>query len=324
MKDKFNREIEYMRISLTDRCNLRCKYCMPCDVPWIDHEQILSYEEILEICQIAVELGINRFKITGGEPLVRKGCLEFIRLLKQMPGVQQVTMTTNGILLRQYADELAEAGINGINVSLDTLDRGRFAFLTGKDALDQVLDGLYYSHKLGIKMKVNCVPLKGVNEDGLLQMLEICRDYPIDVRFIEVMPIGYGKEYAGISVVNLEQEIRNAYPDGETVLRRLGNGPARYYHPSSFMGSVGFIDAIHGKFCSDCNRIRLTSEGFLKTCLYYGHGTSLRDYRRRGGNREGLKNLMKQTIFQKPKEHHFGSQSVEDERELRKMSQIGG
>ena len=324
MKDKFNREIEYMRISLTDRCNLRCKYCMPCDVPWIEHQQILSYEEILEICQIAVELGIDRFKITGGEPLVRKGCLEFIRTLKQMPGVKQVTMTTNGVLLRQYADELADAGVNGINVSLDTLDRDRFAFLTGKDALEQVLDGLYYAHELGIKMKVNCVPLKGFNEDGLLQMLEICRDYPIDVRFIEVMPIGYGKEYAGISVVNLEQEIRNAYPDGETVQRRLGNGPARYYHPYAFLGSVGFIDAIHGKFCSSCNRIRLTSEGFLKTCLYYGHGTSLRDYRREGGSREGLKNLMQQTIFQKPKEHHFGSLSADDEKELRKMSQIGG
>lgn len=324
MKDKFNREIEYMRISLTDRCNLRCKYCMPCDVPWIDHEQILSYEEILEICQIAVELGIDRFKITGGEPLVRKGCLDLIRTLKQMPGVKQVTMTTNGVLLRQYADELAEAGVNGINVSLDTLNRERFAFLTGKDALEQVLDGLYYLQKLGIKMKVNCVPLKGFNEDGLLQMLEICRDHPIDVRFIEVMPIGYGKEYAGISVVNLEQEIREAYPDGETVVRRLGNGPARYYHPSAFLGSVGFIDAIHGKFCGDCNRIRLTSEGFLKTCLYYGYGSSLRDYRRGGGSREGLKNLMQQTIFQKPKEHHFGSQSAEDEKELRKMSQIGG
>ena len=324
MKDKFNREIEYMRISLTDRCNLRCKYCMPCDVPWIDHEQILSYEEILEICQIAVELGIDRFKITGGEPLVRKGCLEFIRTLKQMTGVKQVTMTTNGVLLRQYADELAEAGVNGINVSLDTLDRERFAFLTGKDALEQVLDGLYYSNKLGIKMKVNCVPLKGFNEDGLLQMLDICRDHPIDVRFIEVMPIGYGKEYAGISVVNLEQEIRKAYPDGETVLRRLGNGPARYYHPSEFLGSVGFIDAIHGKFCGDCNRIRLTSEGFLKTCLYYGHGSSLRDYRRGGGSRDGLKNLMQETIFQKPKEHHFGNLSADDEKELRKMSQIGG
>ena len=129
MKDKFNREIEYMRISLTDRCNLRCKYCMPCDVPWIEHQQILSYEEILEICQIAVELGIDRFKITGGEPLVRKGCLEFVHTLKQMPGVKQVTMTTNGVLLRQYADELAEAGVNGINVSLDTLDRERFAFI---------------------------------------------------------------------------------------------------------------------------------------------------------------------------------------------------
>ena len=324
MKDKFNREIEYMRISLTDRCNLRCKYCMPCDVPWIDHEQILSYEEILEICQIAVELGIDRFKITGGEPLVRKGCLEFIRTLKQMTGVKQVTMTTNGVLLRQYADELAEAGVNGINVSLDTLDRERFAFLTGKDALEQVLDGLYYSNKLGIKLKVNCVPLKGFNEDGLLQMLDICRDHPIDVRFIEVMPIGYGKEYAGISVVNLEQEIRKAYPDGETVLRRLGNGPARYYHPSEFLGSVGFIDAIHGKFCGDCNRIRLTSEGFLKTCLYYGHGSSLRDYRRGGGSRDGLKNLMQETIFQKPKEHHFGNLSADDEKELRKMSQIGG
>ncbi len=323
MKDKFGREIEYMRISITDRCNFRCKYCMPCEVPFIPHEQILSYEEIYQICESALELGINRFKITGGEPLLRKGCMEFMRTLKSMPGTRQVTITTNGMLLGTYAREMKEMGINGINVSLDTLNRDTFHQLTGVDGLRQVLDSIYMAHDLGLKVKINCVPLKHVNEKDTFQILEICKKHAIDVRFIEIMPIGYGKDYAGITVTDLERQIREEYPHGEEVVRKLGNGPARYYHPQEFKGSIGFIDSIHGKFCDKCNRVRITSEGFLKTCLYYNYGTSLRDYMRQGGSKEGLTELMRETILNKPGEHHFGSSQEQDE-DTRKMSQIGG
>lgn len=324
MRDQFDREIEYMRLSLTDRCNLRCRYCMPCDVPFIPHEQILRYEEFMEICRCALELGIDRFKITGGEPLVRKGSLEFMRELKALPGTRQVTITTNGVLLRQCADELKDMGIDGINVSLDTLDRETFRELTGKDALEEVLEGLYYGQRIGLKMKVNCVPLKGLNEAGLYEMLEICREHPIDVRFIELMPIGNGRDYAGISLDRLEQEIRRRFPGGENVMRRLGNGPARYYHPPGFQGNIGFIDAIHKKFCGSCNRVRLTSEGFLKTCLFYNHGVSLREPLRKGCSREELRRLMEETIRQKPGEHHFHEAKSGEEADQRRMSQIGG
>ncbi len=323
MKDNYGREIEYMRISITDRCNFRCKYCMPCDVPFIPHEQILSYEEIYQICESALKLGVNRFKITGGEPLVRKGCLDFMRKLKSLPETRQVTITTNGLLLGEYAKEMKEIGIDGINVSLDTLDRDTFCHLTGVDGLERVLDSIYTAYNLGLKVKINCVPLKNVNEKDTFRMLEICKNHSIDVRFIEIMPIGYGKDYAGITLTNLERRIREMYPNGEEVMRKLGNGPARYYHPYEFRGSIGFIDSIHGKFCDKCNRVRITSEGFLKTCLYYNHGVSLRDYIRQGGSQEGLIRLMQETILKKPGEHHFGN--CEDAQEdTRKMSQIGG
>lgn len=324
MKDKFDREIEYMRISLTDRCNLRCRYCMPCDVPFIPHQEILTYEEILRICEGALTLGIDRFKITGGEPLLRRGVLGFMEELKGLDGTRQVTITTNGLLLRECADELLRIGIDGINVSLDTLDRETFRELTGTDGLERVLDGLYYAHRIGLRMKVNCVPLKGLNDKRLLEMLAICRDRPIDVRFIELMPIGYGKEYAGVSLEELEREIRRTYPEGEEVIRRLGNGPARYYHPRGFQGNIGFIDAIHGKFCKNCNRVRITSEGFLKTCLYYNDGVSLRGALRSGCGGEELVRLMRTAISEKPAEHHFGSKESEKSVDLRKMSQIGG
>lgn len=323
MKDRYGREIEYMRLSLTDRCNLRCKYCMPCDLPSIPHENILTYEEFLQICQAALALGIDCFKVTGGEPLVRKGCMDFIRTLKNMPGVRQVTLTTNGLLLEKYAGELSEAGVDGINVSLDTLDKSVYRNLTGKDALQEVLEGILSAYRLGLHIKINCVTLKGINEQELFSMVELARMQNIDVRFIEIMPVGFGKEFAGISMDMLRKEIVRRYPRGEIVTRRLGNGPASYYHPEGFAGSIGFIDAIHGKFCDKCNRVRVTSEGYLKTCLYYNHGISLRDILRSGGGMTQLQAQMRAAIWNKPMEHHFGKND-EESQDTRKMSQIGG
>ncbi len=324
MKDRQNREIEYMRISLTDRCNLRCRYCMPNVLPFVPHEQILRYEEILAICECAVELGIDRFKITGGEPLLRKGVLSFMERLKKLPGCRQVTVTTNGVLLKQSVPQLQKIGIDGINVSLDTLDRKTYEALTGSDSLNAVLEGLYQAVDAGLKVKINCVPLKGINETDWMDLLEICRNYPVDVRFIELMPIGNAKSYAGVSLKEMEHRIRECFPDGEDVKERLGNGPARYYHPVHFQGSIGFIDALQGKFCSRCNRVRLTSEGFLKTCLYYDQGISLRDPLRNGCSSEELTNLIRQAVLEKPKEHQFDRQKSETDADTRNMSQIGG
>lgn len=322
MKDSFGREIEYMRISLTDRCNLRCCYCMPHDVEFIPHESILSYEEILRICSVVKELGINRFKVTGGEPLVRKGCVNFIRSLKSMDGVEQVTMTTNGMLLGDCVDELADIGVDGINISLDSLNRERFLKITGRDGLDQVLRSVDLADRAGIHVKINCVPLNDLGEQEIGEFFEISRRRNVDVRFIEMMPIGFGREYSGMNLEKVKNVMKTLYPEGEMVTKRLGNGPANYYHPRGFVGSIGFIEAIHGKFCGNCNRIRLTSEGFLKTCLYYDHGTDLRGLLRGGASDEEIKEKIRQTIYAKPKEHAFGEKK--EGAENRKMSQIGG
>ena len=191
MKDSYGRVIDYMRISITDRCNLRCRYCMPDGIKSIPVEQILTLEEIAEVCRIASELGITKFKVTGGEPLVRKGCTELIRMLKALPHTEQVTLTTNGILLAAYAKELKEVGIDGVNVSLDTLCAEKFAEITGYDRLKDVLEGIRTAHALGLKVKINTVLQKGVNEGEWEALLQIAKETPIDIRFIEMMPIGH-------------------------------------------------------------------------------------------------------------------------------------
>ena len=195
MKDLQGRDINYMRISITDRCNLRCKYCMPDGIELLPMSEILTFEEILRVCEQAVELGITRFKITGGEPLVRRRCVELISQIKALPGVEQVTMTTNGILLSRYLDELLDAGLDAVNISLDTLNRGRFEEITGFDQLPEVLRSIDAAVDSGLRVKVNVVLQQDKNADEWQKILEIAERRPIDVRFIEMMPIGRGREY---------------------------------------------------------------------------------------------------------------------------------
>lgn len=189
MTDAYGRTIDYLRLSVTDRCNLRCRYCMPEDLPSLPHENILRYEELLRVCRAAAGLGIKNYKITGGEPLVRKGCPGFIRELKALPGVEHVTLTTNGVLLSDALEELAEAGIDGINISLDTLDPAQYARITGRDAFDRVMAGLRAALDRGVQVKVNCVPLGETGLEELLALAALAERYPLDVRFIEMMPI---------------------------------------------------------------------------------------------------------------------------------------
>lgn len=321
MKDLQGRDINYMRISITDRCNLRCKYCMPDGIELLPMSEILRFEEILKICRQAVALGITRFKITGGEPLVRRRCVELIRQIKALPGVEQVTMTTNGVLLSRYLDGLLDAGLDAVNISLDTLDRRRFEEITGFDQLPEVLKSIDAAASSGLRVKVNAVLQKDKNAEEWQDILNIAEKQSIDVRFIEMMPIGKGRECDGISNDDLLREIQKQYPGVCKDDGVHGNGPAVYYHIPGFIGSVGFISAIHGVFCSSCNRIRMTATGDLKPCLCYRDTVSVRDAARYGTDQE-IREKLQEAVEMKPKQHCFDMK--EDITEQHKMVQIGG
>ena len=324
MKDGFGREIEYMRISITDRCNLRCRYCMPDGIRQVPASQILSYEQIEEIVSAAAGLGITRIKVTGGEPLARLGCPEMIAGLKQIPGIRQVTMTTNGVLLGQYLAELREAGLDGVNISLDTLNRETFRQITGRDQLPAVLEGLevalreaelsHRDEKSGdesFRVKVNCVLQKGVNDREWTELAGLARSRELDVRFIEMMPVGHGSLVPGVSNTELFREMHRKWPDIHADASVHGNGPAVYMRIPGWRGSIGFISAMHGKFCGRCNRIRLTSQGKLKPCLCYGETEDLmRVFREHPGGEEEkrrkiLTEVLEKAVREKPAAHCF-------------------
>lgn len=321
MKDSYGRTIDYLRLSITDRCNLRCRYCMPEGCQWLPMEEILTLEELTAVAQIAAELGIHKLKVTGGEPLVRRGCMGLISSLKALSGIEQVTLTTNGVLLARYAAALRQAGLDGVNISLDTLDPVTYADITGFDALSEVIDGLVAAMEQGLRVKVNAVLQQGVNEDHWPALVELSRNRAIDVRFIEMMPIGWGRGLHSLPNDALRRKMEAAYgpltPDSSV----HGNGPAVYWHISGFLGSVGFISAIHGKFCSTCNRIRLTSTGCLKGCLCYEAGEDLRTPLR-AGDLDEVRLRFRRLIASKPEAHCFERLGQVTER--REMSKIGG
>ena len=326
MIDGKGRLIDYMRISVTDRCNLRCRYCMPDGIRQIAMSEILTYEEIERICQIAAELGIKKLKITGGEPLVRKGCTDLIRRLKKVPGIEQVTLTTNGVLLTEYLESLKKAGTDGINISLDTCNSIRYQAITGMDACDRVIEAVHKSAVSGIRTKVNAVlqednPEGEVCKEDIKGLLDLSKETAVDVRFIELMPIGYGKKRHGVSNDRVLSEIRKIYPEIKRDERTHGNGPAVYYQIPGFSGSIGFISAMHGKFCRECNRIRMTATGDIKPCLCYADVYPLRDLLR-SGNYELVKEQLTEAVRKKPEAHCFEEPgSVTEEHQ---MVQIGG
>lgn len=324
MIDSHGRTIDYMRISITDRCNLRCRYCMPEDILSIPHEEILRFEEILQICRLAGELGIRKFKVTGGEPLVRKDCVHFLRSLKALPATEQVTLTTNGTLLSKYLPDLQDLGIDGINISLDTLCSDTFEQLTGRPGFSQVLEAMEACQASGIRTKINSVLLRGVNDKDFFPLVELARTYRVDVRFIEIMPIGYGRQFQGYSRQELLSMLSERFPDYVSVSDQRGNGPASYIHLPGFQGCIGFIDAIHGKFCASCNRVRLTSDGLLKLCLYYQNGIDLKQMLRRGDPDDSIRAAIREAVCRKPAEHQFYLSALEGPAEQRRMSQIGG
>ena len=321
MIDQFGRTIDYMRISVTDRCNLRCKYCMPEPFDWLSHSEILSYEEILRIAQAAIRLGITYFKVTGGEPLVRKDIVQFIGRLRALPGCKAVTLTTNGVLLGELAQPLKQAGLDAVNISLDTPDADRYAQISGVDALPKVMQGIDAALDAGLKTKLNCVLLQDT-KDQVVALAELAEHRPLDVRFIELMPIGEGMQGGGFSPQQARACLLQRWPDLHPINEQRGYGPARYEASEKLMGRIGWIDAVSHGFCEQCNRVRLTCTGQLKPCLCYESGTDLRALIRSGAGEETLYKALQQAIYKKPSAHCFAQQDEITENRI--MAQIGG
>lgn len=328
MKDNLDREINYMRISLTDRCNLRCSYCMPPGYNnFFKEEEVLTLEEIYTVAKIGSELGINKFRFTGGEPLVREGIEELIKKVKGLPGVNEVAITTNGILLPEKIKTLKENGLDRVNISLDSFREDRFKNITHNGDVKKVLKAIDMAIEYGIEVSLNVVIVKGKNQDEIMDFVRFSEDKGIKVRFIEIMPIGKGKDFIGMTSGEIEEVIKEerTYIEEETRKSNL-RGPALYksfYNESKGKTStIGFISPISNCFCSDCNRIRLTCDGFLKQCLHWNSGTDLRAILRGEKNYEEAKMIIKDTIYNKPTHHNFGEKK--NNADIRFMSQIGG
>ena len=335
MFDSAQRNIHYLRLSITDLCNLRCRYCMPDGVEKLEREAVLTYEEFLRLAALFARCGVDTVRVTGGEPLVRKGVDQLVAGLKSIPGIRKVTMTTNGILLAQQLPALLAAGLDSVNISLDTLRPEVFQSITARDEFEHVMEGIRAALDSGIPVKLNCVPQVGVNEGELEDLAALAESRPLQVRFIEMMPIGYGAAMPCISGPELRE--RFARPELLARFRRrwpelaplpgaacaaLGDGPAVYYTVPGWKGDIGFIAAVHGKFCASCNRVRLTSQGFLRPCLASEAGCDLKALLRSGAADEELLTAIRTTIWEKPQEHHF--ELKQDIPATRGMYRIGG
>ena len=322
MFDSTRREIHYLRLSVTDLCNLRCRYCMPDGVEKLEREAVLTYEEFLRLAALFAQCGIDTVRVTGGEPLVRKNVAQLVAGLKDIPGIRKVTMTTNGILLAHQLPALLAAGLDSVNISLDTLRPEVFRQITARDEFAAVQAGLQAALESGIPVKLNCVPQAGVNEGELEDLAALAENRPLQVRFIEMMPIGYGAAMPCISGPEMRQRFARRWPELQPLTEAaFGDGPAVYYTVPGWQGSIGFIAAVHGKFCASCNRVRLTSQGFLRPCLASEAGRDLRALLRSGADDTQLLAAIRETIWAKPRDHHFEDSSMPA---TRGMYRIGG
>ena len=325
MFDRYQREIHYLRLSVTDLCNLRCRYCMPDGVEKLEREAVLTYEEFLRLAALFARCGIDTVRVTGGEPLVRKNVAQLVARLKATPGIRRVTLTTNAVLLAEQLPALLDAGLDSVNISLDTLRPEVFRQITARDDFAAVQAGLQAALQSGLPVKLNCVPQAGVNEGELEQLAALAKDNAMQVRFIEMMPIGYGAAMPCISGPELRARFARRWPElaplSAAQEHALGDGPAVYYTVPGWQGSIGFIAAVHGKFCASCNRVRLTSQGFLRPCLASETGCDLRALLRSGADDAQLLAAIRETIWAKPREHHFNDSSMPA---TRGMYRIGG
>ena len=302
---------------------------MPADgVEDLTHEEVLSFEEILRVVKAMVPLGVKKIKLTGGEPLVRKNLVYLVEQLHQLPGIEDITMTTNGLLLEENLPALLSAGLTAVNISLDTLDPDRFRQITRREGLDKVLSALDAASRSPLRsVKVNCLAVKEFNEEELPRLALLAKDREIEVRFIELMPIGFGKTLTPIPNTQILETLEQVYGKSAPYEGRLGNGPAVYYQLPGFQGKIGFISAVSHRFCSQCNRVRLTSSGFLKLCLHYNNGIELRPLLRGGVSDSQLTETLREAIYNKPLHHSFDGvkpEGEDDQLELKNMSQIGG
>ena len=325
MFDRYQREIHYLRLSVTDLCNLRCRYCMPDGVEKLEREAVLTYEEFLRLAALFARCGIDTVRVTGGEPLVRKNVAQLVAGLKETPGIRRVTLTTNAVLLAEQLPALLDAGLDSVNISLDTLRPEVFRQITARDDFAAVQAGLQAALQSGLPVKLNCVPQAGVNEGELEALAALAKDNAMQVRFIEMMPIGYGAAMPCISGPELRVRFARRWPElaplSPAQEHALGDGPAVYYTVPGWQGSIGFIAAVHGKFCASCNRVRLTSQGFLRPCLASETGCDLRALLRSGADDAQLLTAIRETIWAKPREHHFNDSSMPA---TRGMYRIGG
>ncbi len=323
LTDNYNRRINYLRLSVTDRCNMRCSYCMPVEgLPLCGHDEILSYEQLYFIAQTAVDLGFEKIRITGGEPLVRKDLIPFLRRLSMLPGLRQLVLTTNGVFLEQYARPLKEVGIQRLNISLDTLKSERFHQITRRDYFHRVWKGIEEADRIGIPLKINMVVMRGVNDDEIEDFAALAVEHPWSVRFIEFMPTESGDEAHGKTVPSQEilERIRNRYRLRETEDSYL-SGPARTWELVNGAGSIGVISAISCSFCSNCNRIRITANGMMKTCLFSETETDLKPWLQKPDSTQ-LKRIFRKAISEKPDEHHL--RSDQKNKTGLSMSRVGG
>ena len=323
--DRFGRPIDYLRVSITDRCNLRCGYCMPEEgVPLRRHEEILTYEQIVRLVRVATEIGITKVRLTGGEPLLRRGVVGLVRKLAQLPGIEELSMTTNGTTLSEHAAALAAAGLSRVNISLDTLDQDRFRTITGRGRLADVLHGILAAQEAGLApVKINTVVLRAVNDDEVVEFARRTRTDGWHVRFIEIMPLGSGTCCADELFVpasetkqRIEEELGPLEPAYVT-----GNGPARHCRLRGATGTIGFIRPLSAHFCDLCNRLRLTADGRLLACLLSDVEIDLRTPLAHGLPDDRLHNLLLQGIAAKPKGHRLDERAAPQEQ---LMSQIGG
>lgn len=323
LTDSFGRKIDYLRISLTDKCNLRCRYCMPQQgINHIPHEEILTFEEIVQLVRLLAGLGVKKIRLTGGEPLVRRGIVNLISLLKNIPGIKEICLTTNGILFSEMAAGLKAAGLSRVNISLDSLSDDRFFEITGSHGVEKVRQSIQTALELGFPVKINCVPTE-LNAAELSDIALLAKKSPLDVRFIELMPIGCANGMKGLKfdfiLARLEAEFGKA-----STCKSQPHSPESLFHFEGFSGKIGFISPLSHAFCSECNRIRLTASGLLKFCLYYDNALDVKKILRSGESATKLDDMLcreiQMAVKEKPEAHTFNQQGLKS----RMMSEIGG
>lgn len=325
--DQQGRVINYLRLAVTDRCNLRCSYCMPeCGIEFSERADLLSFEEMLRIVKILAREGVSKVRITGGEPFVRRGIMGFIEELSSIDGIEKIPITTNGTLIGKYIDRMKNAGIRSVNLSLDSLDPERNFQITKRDNLHDVLQNLHHLIDAGFEVKLNMVVMSGINTCDISPMLELARNYPVTVRFLEEMPFN-GKSQAQQTTVwshvDILDEVRKHYPDLRP-LSREEHATALNYRIAGFKGKFGIIASYTRTFCGSCNRLRLTPKGEMKTCLYDNRVVSLRDHMRAGASDTELLNIVKAALDRRAKDGHEAEGMRSNDIISESMASIGG